>query len=157
MHLIFRSRTSIWVIIFCVHALQTVRRRLENLRLERSSFNISRILNISQWCDTSVIDLLVHYDLSALIFSVLFTMLGMHLLLCSSLIFSLLFELLTLLISSLLAPLFSLCSSPLRYYCSTLICHIFLHFPSLRSTPIWSDHPPQLFIIDSDCSTHYPL
>ena len=31
------------------------------------------------------------------------------------------------------------------------------HLPSLRFNPIWSDHPPQLCILNSDHSTHYPL
>ena len=105
-------------------------------------------------CDTIVINLLVYYDLSDLFFSILFTIIVMYRLICSSLLFSLLLDFLTLLIYSLLAPLFSLCSSKIKYSCSTVICHIFLHLPSLRSPPIQSDHPPQLSILNSDCSTH---
>ena len=48
----------------------------------------------SPQCDTSVIDPILHYDLSALIFSLLFTMTFMHHSLCLSLLFSLLFKLL---------------------------------------------------------------
>ena len=56
--------------------------------------------------------------------------------------------------TSLLAPLLS---SPLRYSCSILIFHVFLHLPSLRSNTIQSDHPTQIYILNSDCSTHSPL
>ena len=64
-------------------------------------------------CATSVIQLLVQYDLSSLIFLLLFTMLVMYHLLCSSLLFSLLFSLLSLVIYSILEPLFYLQYFPL--------------------------------------------
>ena len=46
---IFRSRTSIWVLSFCVRATQNVRRHLANFFLKKSSLNIWCILNLSQW------------------------------------------------------------------------------------------------------------
>ena len=45
----FRSRTSIWVLIFCLRAPQIVRRCLANFCLKKLSFNISCILNLSHW------------------------------------------------------------------------------------------------------------
>ena len=90
-------------------------------------------------CATSVIQLLVQYDLSSLIFLLLFTMLVMYHLLCSSLLLSLLFNLISLVIYSILAPLFYLQYFPLWYYCSTMIYHIlstFLHYAPLKSNMI---------------------